>query len=265
MVNAWILPPLPIAAAVTTVGTLQLGAPDHVLNDYAGVVCQLACDSANAASFTLDLGRDQVIDTVMAFGVELFPGNGSLAVQYATSAQGPFTGAYGTLAGAAFAGSVPMTSGKGVSLCAADAPVTARYVRLVYTATIGGRAVRLSRVVIGQRIVLARNYGYGGTFGVRDLGQLDYSRRGVLMRNRGAKLRTAALTFSNVMRDELEASMRPLLERIGNTEMVAIVTNPEADAQRQNRCYFGALVGDLGHSQRNAVAWEAKINLASRF
>lgn len=265
MANAWIIPPLPISAAVTATGTLQLGQPGYVLNDHAGVVCQLACNVSNTASLTFDLGADQSIDTVLVFGVDLLPATGTMTVDYATAAQGPFTGAKSTLAGAAYAGSERMTSGKGVSLWAAELPVTARYVRINYAAGAAGQSVQAARVVIGRRIVLSRNYSYGGNFGVRDLGSLDYSRRGVLLRNRGAKLRTAALTFSNVKRDELDAFTRPLLERIGNTEMIALISDPAADAQRQNRCYFGALVGDLGHSQRNAVGWEAKLNIASRF
>lgn len=47
--------------------------------------------------------------------------------------------------------------------------------------------------------------------------------------------------------------------------MVALVTDPAVHAQRQNRCYFGPLVGDLGQTWRNSAAWEAKVNLVSIF
>ena len=47
--------------------------------------------------------------------------------------------------------------------------------------------------------------------------------------------------------------------------MVALVTDPGADPQLQNRCYFGPLVGDLGQTWRNAAAWEAKTNMVSIF
>lgn len=266
MANAWIVAPLPVTAAVTTAGTLQKGAGTFLFNDYAGVVCQLACDQAsNSASIVVDLGADRTIDTVLAFGVELFPSSGSLTVDYATSAQGAFTGAFGSGAGAALAGSAAMSSGKGVSLWSSAAAVTARYIRLTYAATSTGRSVRLARLVIGKRIQLERNFSYGAAFGVRDLGSLDFSARGVLLRRRGAKLRTVSLTFSHVRKDEVESVTKPLLEQIGNTEMVAIVTDPAANPQLQNRCYFGPLVGDLSHTWVKAASFEAKTNCVSIF
>ena len=63
----------------------------------------------------------------------------------------------------------------------------------------------------------------------------------------------------------MEATTRPMLEYLGNTEMVALLTDPAADAQIASRAYFGPLVGDLAHVRRNAVAYEAKINLVSIF
>lgn len=58
---------------------------------------------------------------------------------------------------------------------------------------------------------------------------------------------------------------QPLLERIGNTEMIALLTDPTADDQCQNRAYFGTLVGDIGHAWRKARLFEAKTNLVSIF
>jgi hypothetical protein len=126
-------------------------------------------------------------------------------------------------------------------------------------------SIQVSRVVAGQRIALERNFGFGAAFGVRDLGSVDFGRRGVLQRVRGKKLRTVGLTFSNVRKNEVEAQTTPLLERIGNTEMVAIVTDPDAHPERQNRCYFGPLVGDLGQTWRKPDLFEAKANLVSIF
>ena len=263
MANAWILAPLS-PAAVTAAGSLLAGAALYPFNDYAGVVLQLACDAAGGtAAIVVDLGSDQPVDSVLAFGIEALPSWGTLTVDLATAAQGQFGGGFASSAGAAYAGSTPMSSGRGVSFWTADAPVMARYVRLTFTA--GGQSVRLARVVIGKRIQLGRNFGYGAAFGVRDLGSLDFSARGVLLRRRAKKLRTVGLTFSNINRDEVEAQTGPLLERIGNTEMVALVTDPAPDAQRQNRCYFGPLVGDLSHSWRKAQLFEAKANLVSIF
>jgi hypothetical protein len=249
---------------------LDLGVATNLLNDYAGVVAQTSCTvgATNQAKIQLDMGANVSVDTILVFGVELFPTNGNLIVNYATQAQGPFTGAFSTdTSGSAYAGSAPMTTGKGVSLWMLSAPVTARYFQIVYEAGagVGGKSVRASRVAIGQRIQLQRNFSYGGGPGVKDLGTMDFSRRGVIMRAIGKKLRILSLTFSNIKKDELQASIRPLLERQGITGPIAVVTDPAVDADRQNRCYFGTLVGDLGAVQRNAVAYEAKTNLVSLF
>ncbi|UAK24342.1 hypothetical protein [Sphingomonas nostoxanthinifaciens] len=267
MANAWLLQPLPIVD-VTTSGTLQMGTGLNVANDYAGVICQLAMDgSGNGAYFRIDLGADTAFDTITAFGVELAPPSTAVYVSYATAAQGPFTGDYTSVPTGvnAYAGSAPMSSGKGVTIWSLNAPVVARYVLISYGAGNSSASVRISRLVIGQRIQLERNFTFGGTFGVKDLGSVDFSRRGVLLRQRGKKLRTTAITFSNQRKDEVEAKTKPLIEQLGNTEMLAIVTDPTPDAQRQNRCYFGPLVGDLNHTWRNAAAWEWKVNLVSLF
>lgn len=264
MANAFLLKPLP-ATGIAVYSTVQGGQQAYTLNDYAGVTLQLACDNGSTALMFYDLGADTLIDTVMVFGVGLFPAAGSFVISYATTAQGPFTGSFTGEGGVPFAGSAAMSSGKGVSLWLGAAPVTARYVALNYTAPGAGYAVRLSRVVIGRRFQPQRNFSFGAGFGVRDLGSLDFSRRGVLLRTRGAHLRTTAISFSSLRKDEVEATVKPLLEYLGNTEMVALVTDPVADAQRQNRCYFGPLVGDLGVTWRNAAAWENKANLVSIF
>lgn len=143
--------------------------------------------------------------------------------------------------------------------------MSARYVRVDYIAASTGQAVRFARVAIGKRFVPERNWSYGASFGVRDLGSLDFSPRGVLLRRRGAKLRTVSLTFSSLRKDEVEATTRPLLEYLGNTEMVALLTDPAVDAQLGSRAYFGPLVGDLAHVRRNATASEAKLNLVGIF
>ena len=267
MANAFLLKPLAPAATSLVGGTLTAGSVDNLFNDYAGVILSGNCNgSSNRLTFSFDLGADTSIDALMIFGVSLFPTNGFLTINYATAAQGNFTGSYGSDGTPVpYAGSVGMTSGKGVSFWAPAAPVTARYIQIVYTAPAPGYVITLSRVVIGKRIQLARNYSNGVQLGVKDLGSLDFSARGALIRRRAAKLRTVGLTFSSIYKDEVEAQTKPLLEQIGNTEMIGLCLDPAVDAQRQNRCYYGPLVGDLSHTRRNAAAWEAKVNQVSIF
>jgi hypothetical protein len=265
--NAWMLKPLAAAAASAT--STSVGDPSYVLNDYAGVVWQSGV--GDAAALTIDLGADMPVDAIMLFGLRGFAATAMVQIALATAAQGAGFGggSFWAATQGLLAGSVMPTSGKGVMLWAApDAaapPASVRYVRLSFTGLGAGAVIQVARAVIGQRIQLARNFGYGAAFGMRDLGSVDFSRRGVLLRTRGAKLRTLGLTFSNIRKDEVEATTRPLMEQLGNTETVALVTDPAADAQRQNRCYFGFLVGDLAQTWRNAAAFEAKINLVSIF
>lgn len=264
MANAWILAPLPIPAAAAS-NTAAGRAPVHVGNDYAGVVWQ----SNGEASpwIVIDLGGDLPIDTVSMFGLAGISTANTLTIQTATAAQG---GGFGggsytafVTAATALAGATMPLSGKGVSLHSIAAPVTCRYVKIAFTGLAG--AIQIARCVIGKRIVLERNFSFGGARGVRDLGSVDFSARGVLLRRSGKKLRTAALTFSCVNKDEVEAHTQPLIERLGNTETAALFTDPAPDPQRQNRAYFGFLVGDLAQTQRNARAWEAKLNVVSIF
>jgi hypothetical protein len=263
MANAWIIPPLALSGV--TASTTALGAALYVANDYAGVVWQSASEAQ--PHLILDLGSDVAIDTLLLFGVELAPVGATVQVLASTQAAGAgfaaptWTGTVQPLdAGATFP-----VSGKRVTLWSAPAgfPAAVRYLMVRFLG--GPYAVRVARAVVGKRIQLQRNFSFGAAFGVRDLGSFDFSRRGVPLRTRGKKLRTLGLTFSNVRREEVELSTRPLLERIGNTEPIALVTDPDEHIDRQNRCYLGPLVGDLGHVWRNAAAFEARANVIGIF
>ena len=258
MANAWIMAPLPIAAASASSSAAGRD-PAYVGNDYAGVVWRSA--SATAATLTLDLGADQTVDTLALFGVDGAGAATLLSIDGATAAQpGTFTAL--TPAAPLLAGAVMPRSGRGVAL-ADFAPAVCRYLRLNFGAPVS--PIEVARAVVGKRIALERNFGLGGSFGVRDLGSVEFSRRGVLMRRRGKKMRTASISFSNIHRDEVEAMIQPLIERLGNTETVLLVTNPEPHQERQNRCYFGFLVGDLASVQRRVDGFEAQANVASLF
>lgn len=264
MANAWMIKPLalPVVASSNT----GVGAAGNVGNDYAGVVWQSTAEPN--VDLIIDLGVDVPIDTIMLFGVELAPAAAQMQVFASTSAAGPGfePPSWADVPRDLYAGSVLPVSGKGVSVWTAPAGFPAAVRFLLLRVTNGsGVSVRVARAVIGTRIQLDRNFSFGGAFGVRDLGSLDFNRRGVMSRNRGKKMRTLGLTFSHISKDEVEAMTKPLIEQIGNTEMIALVTDPAVDAQRQNRCYYGPLVGDLSNTWRNARAWEAKINLVSIF
>lgn len=264
MANAFLLAPLAPAGAIFQDSTLQAGQPAFAFNDYAGVTVQLACDAGgNAAAFRFDLGADTAFDTVMVFGVELLPQTaGQFVMRWATAAEGNFTGTYSQdNSGSCYAGSVLPVSGKGVSMLMRSTPVTARYVQLIWYAGAAGQSIRFSRVVLGKRFQPTIGFEYGGQFGVRDLGALDVNARGVLLRHRGKKLRTVSLNFPRLSKQEAESIAQKMLEQVGNTECIAVCTDPMPDAERQNRCYFGPLVGDLSRTWATASGHEVRVNL----
>ncbi len=266
MANAWILPPL--AMSGITVSSVAIGAGEYMGNDYAGVVWRSA--AGDVATIIVDLGADRPLDALMMFGVDgTTIDAATLEIRLATAGQGS-----NFAAGSFWAAPVQpllsgerLASGAGVAIASwgAPAPAAVRYILLRIAGMTAAGSVQIARIVAGKRIQLARNFSYGAAFGVRDLGSLDFTRRGVLQRARGKKLRTVGLTFSNIHKDEVEGVTQPLLERIGNTEMVALVTDPTPDVRRQNRSYFGPLVGDLTHTWRKAQLFEAKTNVVSIF
>lgn len=224
---------------------------------------------AATRSILIDLGSDQPVDTIALFGIGNANAAPSLAwtwsVDLATSAQGAFTGGFWAGGGdVLLAGSVLPVSGRGKALWLAPegAPAAVRYLRLNFSG-LSSAALQIALVAIGQRFQPERNFAYGAAFGVRDLGALDYSPRGVVLRRPGAKLRGMGLTFSALRREEVEDSLQRLLERVGNTDPIVLVTDPDPHAQRQNRMGIGHLTGNLGSIHRVPGAFQAEINFVA--
>lgn len=265
MSNATAFKPLDILAA-TASSTAAGYDPAYVGNDFMGVVWKSASGAASR-SLTIDLGADVAFDCLALFGLTGAQPGWTLKVDAATAAQGStFLGGFwsGTAA-TLLAGSAMPTSGRGKALWIAPSespPPPSRYIRLTFAA-LGGAAVTVARVAIGARLLLHRNFQFGAAFGVRDLGNLDFSARGVLLRRRGEKLRTVGVSFPHVHRDEFEEKVQPLIELAGNTEPICMISDPDPHAQRQNRMYFGMLVGDLGATWARPGGFEWRANIVA--
>lgn len=264
MANAILVRPLPFAA-VTASTTAAGHDPNYIGNDFLGVVWK--SDAAEGQALYIDLGADTAFDTIALFGLTGATADWVWSVAAATTAQGPsFSGTFWEgsvetlLAGV---GANAPVSGRGKALWLAPTvspPPASRYIRLGISG-VGTKIV--GRAVVGQRVALQRNFAFGAAFGVRELGRVDFSRRGVMLRQRGAKQRSVGIAFPHVHRDEVEAVVHPLLERIGGTEPVMLVTDPDANAQRQNRMYFGPLIGDIGTVWARANGFEWRANLTA--
>lgn len=262
MAHALIFQPLPIIGAAAS-STAPGRAALYVGNDYMGVTWQSG--AVAGPLLTLDFGSDQAIDIALLLGCTGATASWDMTVRAATNAQGSGFpgGSYVEGPIDMLAGAQMPTSGRGVGLWLPDAaPAMTRHLQFAFDQ---GEAapVTVARVAAGKRIALARNFAFGAGFGVRDLGSVDFSRRGVLLRQRGARLRTVGLTFSSIHKDEVEAAILPLQELVGNSEPIGIVSDPAPHAMRQRRIYFGTLVGDLNAIWRTANGFEWRANLVS--
>lgn len=263
MSNAIIIQPLAMPA-VTASATAAGRDPAYIGNIYMGVTWKSPAGAASR-SLVIDLGADTAFDSVALFGLTGAQPGWTLKVDAATSAQGiGFPG--GSWSGAVvplLAGSVMPTSGRGKSLWLApdvSPPPPSRYVRLTF-GSLANAAVEVACAVVGKRIQLERNFQFGAAFGIRDLGSFDFSVRGVPLPRHGEKLRSTGLSFPGAHRDEVEAVVHPLFEQLGNTKVLCLVTDPNPHAQRQNRMYFGPMVGDLGTVWARADGFEARVNV----
>jgi hypothetical protein len=264
MANALVMAALPIAGVAAS--STLVGSPAYIANDYMGIVWQAA--EADSASIVVDMGSNVTVDTIALLGVARAASFATMTIWAATAAQGSgFTGgAYWVGATVPlYAGSVRLVNGHGVGLWLADPanpPPVARYWRIAF-ASLSGMTVQLSRVAIGAKLQLQRNFKFGAQSGVRDLGKVEYSPRGVMLRRRSAKHRTLSLSFAAAHRDEVEEQIAPLLEQCGNTDPLLLITDPAAHAMRERRSYFGCMTGDLSMIWRTAAGHEWRIELES--
>lgn len=248
------------ALTVSASSTASGYAASNMANDHAGVVWKSAGGAASA-SVTVDMGSPVAIDAALFFGCTDARTSWTLTVESADN--GSFSSGLVTHATAIpfLAGATFPSHGRGVGYWSASAPTAAkRYWRF----TIGSLAnapVTIARLALGTKVQLERNFAFGGGWGVRDLGRVDFSAAGVRLRRRAVKLRTLGLSFPAVRKDEAEEKVLPLVELVAGQEPVVVVTEPDAHALRQQRCWIGHLIGELGTVWRTAAAWEWRANL----
>lgn len=254
MSNAWAMLPVPVST-ITTNGNAAGFDPSSMANDHMGVVWK-SVGGAASVSIVIDCGVPQKVDTALFLGCTAASLGWTLLVQSADNSTFTLNATVHASGIPFLAGANFPTHGRGVGYWTnATVPAARRYWRFVISG-LANAQVTIARIAIGQRVTLARNFAYGAASGVKDLGRVDWARNGVRVRTRGAKLRTLALAFPNAYRDEIEAKVLPLVEMAAGQEPIAICTEPDANAMRQRRCYFGHLTGDLGAIQRTAIGWE---------
>jgi len=250
MSNAVFMRPLPISIYQAS-NTLAGYAAANMANDHLGVVWKAQQADASFYWFTVDLGSDQPIDTIAMLGLTGATNDWQMYAICATDAQGPTFGAglyysYPLVQLCAGGASIPSGRRRSYWEKPAGGPAAARYWRIHITTPANNTAITVGRLAIGKRIQLQHNFDFGGAFGVRDTGKVDWSTRAVFLRRRGVKLRTTGISFNRMYKDEVETTVQPVLELLGNTGPIFLLTDPDAHYQRETRMYFGPMIGELG-------------------
>ena len=257
MSNALLIQPYALSS-VTASATDSGYAASNLSTDYMGMTWQ---GTGTTFNVDVDLGSDKAIDSVVLLGLSGVSTSWNWLVKTATAAQGSsFAASTTVVASSQMLAGTTLTSAALGKAFATFGAVTGRYVRFTITPP-ASATIRMARIVVGDGFTLATNFLFGAGFGVKPLGSLDFSARGVLLRRSGAKLRSLAISFPAASRSEVETSIQPLLEVLGNDNPLCIVTDPDADAQRINRIYFGFLVGSLGTVWARLGGFTADFNM----
>lgn len=257
MANALLIQPYAMSTA-TASATDSGYAASNLLTDYMGMTWQ---GTGTTFNVDIDLGSDKAIDSVALLGLSGVSTSWNWLVKIATAAQGSSFAASITAVASSqmLAGSVLTTASLGKAFATFGA-ITGRYVRFTITPP-SSMTIRMARVVIGDGVTLATNFLFGAGFGIRPLGSVDFSVRGVLLRRSGTKLRSLSISFPAASRSEVETSIQPMLELLGNDSPLCIVTDPDSDAQRINRIYFGFLTGGIGTVWARLNGFTADFNM----
>lgn len=263
MANGFVIEPAAFSG-VTSSSTAAGYRASYVGNDRMGLVWKSGV-GASSQYLVIDLGADTTFDAITLHGLRGAVAAWQLTVEIATAAQGPsFAGSQWTdsaqdlLAGS----SSPVGNGRGLWLAPAGAPSAGRYIKLTFSA-LSNAAVEVGRICIGAKIQLGRNFSYGGALGVRPFGSANFSDKGVPLVRSSVNLRGIGLTCEAATRAEVEGSIMPMLERVGADKAIALVVDPDADAERQNRIYFGYMTGNLGSIWRGYDRFVWSVNLVA--
>jgi len=249
----------PYAMPTITASQTDAGfAASNLSSDYMGLTWQ---GTGTSLTVLVDLGSDKAVDSVVLLGTFGASTAWDWLVKIATAAQGSSFGPSTTavVSSQMLAGSVLTSASLGKAFATFGA-ITGRYVQITITPP-SSATIRIARVVIGDGFTLATNFIFGAGFGVRPLGSLDFSARGVLLRRSGGKLRSLSISFPAASQSEVETSIQPVLEVLGNDSPLCIVTDPDVDAQRINRIYFGFMVGSLGTVWARLGGFTADFNM----
>jgi hypothetical protein len=263
MANAEFIAPLSLPVmSLSGLGTAAGYDIAFVGEDLAGVVYKSAGGVATGY-IQLDFGSDVTVTRLMLFGLSGAPAAATIRTYSSTQAQGA-TYATASIAVPLFAGTSRLVNGDGVCFITVTAPAS-RYWRIEFGA-LANAQIQIGRLVMGAAILQARNFKFGGEFGIKSLSSSKINDRGVWLRQRRKKrLRTIGISFPATSQDEIETIISPFIETIADDTGVALITNPAPNALIERRAYFGQLIEAPSVTWRNARNWEWRADLVSLF
>lgn len=184
-----------------------------------------------------DLGSAKEIDFVSLIAANALPGT-KIRVRLGDS-QAAVDGAAAYDSGEIDFISPAITRGDGLYHSHLELPSvqTRRWWRIDITGHTG--AFEVSKLIMGKRITPTRFYDKDFEFGIEDTGNLDITRTGVMHETPGQILRTLQFALGWLTNDEYETKFRPLAEAMGTRGMMFWCFDPQANAYRQNKTYFG--------------------------
>lgn len=247
--------------APLTIEASQAAAPTaaaNLLNDYMGMVWRIP-SASSTGWLKVDFGAPVTVDVFALLNMEGAPG--TWLVNAAASEAGLASPPFSTSLGDLFSGQRP-SSGRANALALLGTPRTYRWWYLEFAGVGGGSGFSAARLVMGAKLQPSRNFEYGAARGARPTGSVEFTRAGAFLRKRGRSLRTLGLNWAMSTRAEAEGAILPLLEQVGE-EFVLAVVDPDADARRQARMYFGPLESGRVISQRSYDGFEWQAQIAS--
>lgn len=147
------------------------------------------------------------------------------------------------------------------------APGTYAYYRI----DIGGHVgdFEASALVIGTKITPASWYSPGWQRGVQDMGDIDFTRWGIVDRQDGLIWRTLGMRFGWLSESDYETKFGPLVEKLGKRGVALWCFDPTASVYRQRKTYFGWIrnspVATHSADTPSGIRYEQEYDILSMF
>lgn len=233
---------LPFAVRPLALGTIVTGnslsnRPASNLNllDYVGMTWK----TSGAANVWIrgDFGSARQVDFISMVGANALVGTDIRVRLGTTQAEVDGSAPYDSTALDYISPSIAREDGLYSSHLEIGSPVSCRWWRIDITSHTGD--FEASGLVLGKKITPARFYEKDFEFGIEDLGDIEFSRNGVVGKTAGRVLRTLQFRLAWLTESEFETSFRPMIEALAMRGISFWCFDPEPNAYRQAKSFLG--------------------------